>query len=229
MTDEPPADPPPRDAKGRLLPGAKIGRGRPKGSENKFGPGFRDRLMAGISRAGTRKAKKAGVNQKVDGIEYYAEHLADTNSAATASIISKLIPPEAPQAAAPSEIMVVNVHSIDHGQQFSPGGPEDRILMPFEMTEATWAAYHGGQASWKTYLGEIEGELTAKSFARLSRVVAPDRDKLLPDAPPSLRLVREEPMLEPEPPAADEPPELAHLTIDELKRLAGVSDDVDQG
>ncbi len=89
-----------------------------------------------------------------------------------------------------------NVHPIDHGQQFSPGGPDDRILMPFEMTEATWAAYHGGPKTWKTYLDEIEGQLTAKSFARLSRVVAPDRDKLPLDASPSLRLVHSEPATE---------------------------------
>ena len=60
MTQEPdqPSEPPTKDAKGRFLPGNKVARGRPRGSENKFGPGFRDKLLAGIAGSGTRKPRK---------------------------------------------------------------------------------------------------------------------------------------------------------------------------
>jgi hypothetical protein len=110
--------PPAKDAKGRFLPGHKLARGRPKGSENKFGPSFRERLLAGISRAGVKKAKKAGTNQKVDGLEYYIEDLASNNGAATASIISKLIPPPEPESTG-GGTMVVNIVPVVSGTWFS--------------------------------------------------------------------------------------------------------------
>jgi hypothetical protein len=88
MTD--PDQPKAVDAKGRFLPGNKIGKGRPKGSPNQFGPNFREKLLAGIARSGTKKARKAGVNHKVDGLEYFVENLVDSNGGAAATLIAKL-------------------------------------------------------------------------------------------------------------------------------------------
>jgi hypothetical protein len=41
--------------------------------ENKFGPGFREKLLAGIVASGEKKARKNGVNGKVDGFSYFIE------------------------------------------------------------------------------------------------------------------------------------------------------------
>ena len=120
---EPDQPKPMTDAKGRFLPGHKLSRGRPKGSPNQFGPNFREKLLAGIARSGVKKARKAGVNQKVDGIEYFVENLVDTNGGAAATLIAKLIPPEEPK---PEKggggITNVNVINIPPNHQVCPDG-----------------------------------------------------------------------------------------------------------
>ena len=158
------------DAKGRFLPGNKIARGRPKGSENKFGPGFRDKLLAGISRSGQKKAKKAGVNAKVDGLEYFVESLVDANAAAAATLIAKLIPPEQPPEASGSPLSV-NIVSVLEGNMFAPG---KTVLLPFDECAEAWAAYRDGAEAWKAYLLTLEPQLTKAAFESLSLVVPPE-------------------------------------------------------
>jgi hypothetical protein len=176
----------------RFQKGHKFGGGRPKGALNK--KTLKQKALEALTGAGVKLAQKAGINKKgVDGFTHYIEDLAGKNPSAAATLVTKLISmEEAAPAASSGYTTSFNVHPIDRGQQFSPGGSGDRILLPFEMTEATWAAYHAGQETWRAYLDEIEEHLTAKSFARISRVVAPDREKLPLDAPPSLRLVHDE-------------------------------------
>lgn len=175
MTQEPdqPSEPPTKDAKGRFLPGNKVARGRPRGSENKFGPGFRDKLLAGIARSGTKKAKKAGINHKVDGFEYFVENLVDSNGGAAATLIAKLIPPEQPPEASGGS-MIVNVSSVATGQQFAPG---NEVLLPFEMATGL-KAFNAGAESWAAYLQSIEGQLTRAAFENLSKVSALSREIL---------------------------------------------------
>ena len=175
MTD--PDQPKPANVKGRFQPGNKLGKGRPKGAENKFGPNFREKLLAGIARSGAKKAKKAGVNHKVDGLEYFVENLVDSNGGAAATLIAKLIPQDVPSpelSRAPG--VVVNVSSVAEGQQFAPG---NEVLMPFEESAKAWKAYNAGAETWKTYLTEIEGQLTQAAFENLSRVVPLDRETLV--------------------------------------------------
>ena len=81
---------------------------------------------------------------------------------------------ERPPSSSPTTI---NVSSVAEGQQFSPGTPDLRVLMPFDEAGVCWTAYHGGAESWKTYLVEAEGHLTRKSFENLSRVPPLDRAK----------------------------------------------------
>ena len=57
---------PPR--KGQFQKGNKFAKGRPKGAENKFGPGFREKLLAGIIASGEKKARKNGINLRIPGM-----------------------------------------------------------------------------------------------------------------------------------------------------------------
>jgi hypothetical protein len=173
MTQEPdqPSEPPTKDAKGRFLPGNKVARGRPRGSQNKFGPGFRDKLLAGIARSGTKKAKKAGINHKVDGFEYFVENLVDSNGGAAATLIAKLIPPEQPPELPAGPGVIINLRSAAEGQQFAPG---NEVLMPFEDAGKAWAAFNNGPNVWKEYLQEIEASLTLAAFQKLCALVPPE-------------------------------------------------------
>jgi hypothetical protein len=184
MTDPDPPEAP--RIKGRFQPGNKAGKGRPKGAENKFGPGFRQKLLAGIARSGVKKAKKAGVNGKVDGFEYYIESLVDNNGGAAATLISRLIPPEAAPEAPKGPGVIVNVRSIAEGQQFLPG---NEVLMPFEEATKAWLAYNGGVETWAAYLQLIEGQLTKAAFENLSRVPPFSREGLASRETPLLHLV----------------------------------------
>ena len=177
MTD--PDQPSPMNAKGRFQPGNKIGRGRPKGVPNTFGPGFRERLLAGISRAGEKKAKKAGVNSKVDGITYYLEHLADTNGAATASIISKLIPPEAPPPELSGSPTAIIINPVLSGNMYAPG---QTVLLPYDECGEAWTAYRSGEKAWQAYLLKVKPQLTVEAFESLSYVPPPEpnSDKVVP-------------------------------------------------
>lgn len=177
MTQEPdqPSEPPTKDAKGRFLPGNKVARGRPRGSENKFGPGFRDKLLAGIARSGTKKAKKAGINHKVDGFEYFVENLVDSNGGAAATLISKLIPPEQAQREFPISPMIINVRSVAEGNMFAPG---NLVLLPCEQCAEAWQAYRSGDEAWQAYLKEIKPQLTLEAFENLS-CVAPEPDNVV--------------------------------------------------
>ena len=107
------------DKKGRFAPGHKRIGGRTKGTENKFGPNLRAKLLNGIAKAGLRKAKKAGVNTKIDGVEYYIEDLAVANGTAAATLISKLIPPEQPKSEFSGSGTTINIHPIAAGTFFS--------------------------------------------------------------------------------------------------------------
>jgi hypothetical protein len=174
MTDpDPPAQL--KDAKGRFLPGNRSGRGRPKGSPNQFGPGFREKLLAGIARSGTKKAKKAGVNHKVDGLEYFVESLVDSNGGAAATLIAKLIPPEQPPEFSGSPL-IVNVRPVAEGNQFAPG---NKVLLPCESCAEAWQAYRSGEEAWQAFLKEIEPQLTKAAFENLSLVVPPEPDNVV--------------------------------------------------
>ena len=85
------------------------------------------------------------------------------NTAAASALLSKLIPAEAPQIETPRAPAIINISSVASGQQFSPGTPDLRVLMPFDEARACWAAYNGGCESWAAYLVEIEGHLTRKA------------------------------------------------------------------
>ncbi len=119
---EQPLEPPMQDAKGRFVKGNKFGKGRVKGVPNKFGPSFREKLLAGFAASGTKKAKKSGTNQKIDGITAYAEHIADTNSSAAAGIISKMIPPEPEPSPGGDFVHTINIVSVPPGHQQCPDG-----------------------------------------------------------------------------------------------------------
>jgi hypothetical protein len=139
----------------------------------------------------------------------------DGNGGAAATLIAKMLPPEQPPEKLIGPAMIVNVHSVDVGQQFSPGGPDERVLMPFDELDACWAAYNGGRETWATYLQGVEGHLTRKSFENLSRVPPLERAKFLPnEAPALLQLV----------PKAPEAPEagLDRLEVDFNKKIAAL-------
>ena len=133
---EPEQPKPPR--KGQFQKGNKASKGRPKGAENKFGPGFREKLLAGIIASGEKKARKAGVNGKIDGFSYFVESLVDGNGGAAATLIAKMLPSEPPPQKPIGPPMVVNVHSVAEGQQFLPG---NEVLMPFDEAREVWRAY----------------------------------------------------------------------------------------
>ena len=61
--------------------------------------------------------------------------------------------------------------------------------MPFDMSRDAWHAYNAGAEAWKTYLEEVEGQLTLKSFENLKRVVPLERKALASSEEPLLRLV----------------------------------------
>jgi hypothetical protein len=216
---------PPR--KGQFQKGNKFAKGRPKGAENKFGPGFREKLLAGIIASGEKKARKNGVNGKIDGFSYFVESLVDGNGGAAATLIAKMLPSEAPPPKPVGPGITVNISSVAEGQQFSPGTPDLRILMPFDEAGACWTAYHGGCETWAAYLIEVEGHLTRKAFENLSRVPPLERAKFLPDEAPSLHLVPKAPAdtLEAQLGAQlDALPreELLSMTVGELMARAGV-------
>ena len=100
--------------------------------------------FAGIIASGEKKARKAGVNGKVDGFAYFVESLVDGNGGAAATLIAKMLPAEQPAPAFNGPGVTINVHSAAEGQQFSPGGPDERVLMPFEMATEVWRAYNAG-------------------------------------------------------------------------------------
>jgi hypothetical protein len=177
---------PEQPRKGRFQPGNKFGRGRVRGSENKFGPNLREKLLAGIARSGERKAKRAGVNGKVDGTAFFIETLME-NTAAASALLSKLIPPpEQPEKPAGPAI-VVNVSPVAEGQQFAPG---HKVLLPFDEAGKAWAAHNGGAETWATYLQEIEPQLTKAAFENLRQVVPSERETLMLRDHAPLRLVR---------------------------------------
>ena len=118
---------PPR--KGQFQKGNKFSKGRAKGTENKFGPGFREKLLAGIVASGEKKAKKNGVNGKVDGFQYFIETLVDGNGGAAATLIAKMLPPEQPPEKAAGPGVNINVVSAAEGQQYLPG---NTVWMPFD-------------------------------------------------------------------------------------------------
>jgi hypothetical protein len=203
----------------RFQKGHKFGGGRPKNALNK--KTLKQKALEALTGAGVKLAQKAGLNKNVDGFTHYIEDLAGKNPSAAATLVTKLISmEEAAPAASSGHTMPIIVNAVLSGNQFSPGGPDDRILLPFDLCTEAWAAYHSGQETWKTYLDEIEGQLTAKSFARLSRVVAPDREKLLTDAPPLLRLVHDEPAQAPEASQSKLLTELERLSDEQLRERA---------
>ena len=51
--------------------------------------------------------------------------------------------------------------------------------MPFEEAGKAWKAYNAGVETWKTYLIEIESQLTRSAFENLCRVVPLDRETLV--------------------------------------------------
>jgi hypothetical protein len=124
------------------------------------------------------------------------------------------MPAETPPAEAPHPPMIINVVAVAEGQQFSPGGPDARILLPLDMLNEAWAAYNGGPETWRTYLQAIEPMLTKAAFERLCRVVPLERAKL--PAEPALRLV---PAAEPVAPEIE--PQEARL----LEKLNGMTDE----
>jgi hypothetical protein len=171
MADDP-EQPPSTDAKGRFLPGNKLGKGRAKGTPNKFGPGFREKLVNGITKAGIKKAKKAGRNEKVDGLEFYIEDLAANNSSAAATLISKLIPPEsASQSGYSGPAINYIIASAAEGQQYLPG---NKVLAPFEAATAAWAAYRAGPDAWRNYLLQTKSMWTQEAYDQLCAETAPE-------------------------------------------------------
>jgi hypothetical protein len=176
--------------KGRFQPGNTFGRGRKKGSQNKFGPNLREQLLAGIAASGEKKAKRAGVNGKVDGTSFFIETLME-NTAAASALLSKLIPPpDQPEKVVGSPI-VVNVIPIAQGQMFLPGG---KVLMPGDEAAKAWEAFHGGDESWAAYLQSAEGMPTVAAFENLRQVVPGEHETLpRPNHAPPLQLVSPSP------------------------------------
>jgi hypothetical protein len=127
--------------------------------------------LAGIARSGAKKAKKAGINHKVDGIEYFVENLVDSNGGAAATLIAKLIPPEQPPELPAGPGVIINIRSAAEGQQFAAG---NEVLMPFEDAGKAWAAFNKGPNVWKEYLQEIEASLTLAAFQKLCALVPPE-------------------------------------------------------
>ena len=160
MTD-PDQPKPATDAKGRFQPGNKVGRGRPKGAENKFGPGFREKLLAGIARSGVKKAKKAGINHRIDGLEYYIESLVDNNAGAAATLIAKLIPPEQPPPELSGSPTTIVVNPVLSGNMYAPG---HTVLLPYEQCGEAWRAHRSGPEAWQVYLDKIKPQLTIETF-----------------------------------------------------------------
>ena len=210
--------------------------GRQKGSPNK---NIREQALAGLARGGANKARKAGVNGKVDGLAYFFEDLAEKNSSAAAALAGKLIssepPPDTSSGITPG--FIVNVVSAAQGTSFSPG---NITLLPFDISAVAWKAFNGGDKKWKAYLEANEQLFTAAAFEKLSLLEAPepkpgtandDNDQHHNVTP--LRLI--------EAPAIDVAPsfnspeeeriwnELSALSDEELARRAGVSlDDLEE-
>lgn len=178
-------DPPKQDARGRFVRGNKAAGSR-KGIPNKYGPTFRDKLMAGIDSAGLKKAKKNGVNVKVDGLTYLVEDLVQNNSSAAATLIAKLIPPELPPENAIAAA-TVNILPVESGQHYGPG---NEVLLPGEECARAWTAFREGSEAWKVYLAAIEPLLTRSAFEKLSALEAPEPE----------RHFTPQPSTEPEPP-----------------------------
>ena len=133
------------------------------------------------------------MNGKIDGFSYFVESLVDGNGGAAATLIAKMLPSEAPPPKPVGPGVTVNIHSAAEGQQFSPGTPDLRVLMPFDEAGVCWTAYNGGRETWAAYLVEAEGHLTRKAFENLSRVPPLERAKFLPDEAPLLSLVPKAP------------------------------------
>ena len=79
--------------------------------------------MAGIAASGAKRAKKAGINHKVDPVEYLVSELFDNNAAA-ATLLAKPIPPEAKAEPAAGARVTVNIHPIASGTFLSPQAME---------------------------------------------------------------------------------------------------------
>ena len=145
-------------------------------SENKFGPGFREKLLAGIIASGEKKARKNGVNGKVDGFAYFVESLVDGNGGAAATLIAKMLPSEPPPPAFNGPGVTINVHSAAEGEVFLPG---NEVLAPLEFAREAWLAFNAGAETWKAHLAGIEGQLTKASFEKLCAVSPHERKSLL--------------------------------------------------
>ena len=187
MTDPDPP-PPMTDAKGRFCLGIRLREAGRREARTSSGRAFAT-ILAGITRSGAKKARKAGVNQKVDGVEFFIEQLVDGNAGAAATLIAKLIPPEPPAPEFSGPGLIVNVASAHEGQQFAPGYPDVKVLLPWDESGRAWTAYNGGAESWAAYLVEAEAMLTRKAFENLSSVPLLERTRLLQQEQPLLRLV----------------------------------------
>lgn len=200
----------------RFQPGNKLATGRPKGSPNK---NLREKLLNGLARSGKKKALKAGLNHKIDGFEYFVEHLADTNSSAAASLVSKLIPPEETKSTAAYGPVTIIIEPIASGQQLLPGNCG--VLMPFDESTASWDAYRAGPEAWTAWLEGAEEKFTAAAYQKLQAVPLPPEpidDGDIPKVVP-LRLLDRPvaPVMEPEPPPPED--DLADLSPDQRAAL----------
>jgi len=201
----------PKSTKGRFQPGNRFAKGRQPGAIGK--KTFREKLLSGLARSGEKRARKDGVNGKIDGIERFVEHLADTNSSAAASLVSKLIPPEEQKTNANGHTTAIIINSVLAGNQFAPG--KCGVLLPFDLCTEAWAAYHAGDEAWSACLKKLEPMLTKAAFEALSLVVPPiasaddadRRDNVTP-----LRLIKSPASQEIEPSMK----ELNNMTIDKL-------------
>jgi hypothetical protein len=81
------------------------------------------------------------------------------------------------------------INGILEGNAFTPGEPDDRILLPFDEAGRAWKAHNAGKETWKMYLTEIEPMLTKAQIERLSRVPALERKQLAQQERTGLRLV----------------------------------------
>jgi hypothetical protein len=134
----------PDQSKGhRFTKGHKKYGGRQKGSPNK---NIREQALAGLARGGANKARKAGINGKVDGLTFFFEDLAEKNSSAAAALAGKLIssepPPSAGMGYTPPTITIVSVPSNHFltGEQIAASGRGERVFDPADMTPLDLAA-----------------------------------------------------------------------------------------
>ena len=173
----------------------------------------------------SKKAKKAGVNQKVDGLEFYVEDLATTNSSVNATI-SKLI--------SAGVAAVRGFRGVCHCQR--PLGRRRPDVWPWWSGIA--AVRRGGQGlgglpSRRQYVEAISEVISAAAdaaaFQNLCGLVSPepepevDPNKVIP-----LRLLESTPV---ENPSSDRlaalEDELNNLSLEELTRRVKPNDDGD--